>query len=102
MDWSISLLGYIQNQDHEGIGLYRSEIRQLFENDPEVSDDAKEESWVVADYHLHLLETAGFVVQTPSQEQGDRDHDNFELTWEGHNFLDEHGPTEYFDFTDIN
>lgn len=97
---AVRLLGYIQSNDHEGIGLYRSELRQYFENDPASKEFAEDQSWMVVDYHLRLLESAGFVTKE-SDIDGKNDLDNFELTWAGHEYFDENAPSDYVGVLDV-
>lgn len=94
--WAVSLLGYIVNNDHEGIGLYRSELRLLFERDPTVEVENGQSS-VALDYHLRLLESAGFVTKETDID-GKNDFDNFELTWAGHHHFEENAPSEHKGF----
>lgn len=85
--FAVHLLGYIERNDHEGIGLYRSELRYLFESDSISGEVPEDQAWVVVDYHLRLLETAGLLTRE-AEIDGKIGEDNFELTWAGHEFLD--------------
>lgn len=92
--WATSLLEYIEQRDHEGIGLYRDELRHLFEDDQGTHGVETNELWVVVDYHLRLLETAGFITKE-ADEDGKIGLDNFELTWAGHEYLENNRPHDF-------
>ncbi|MBS3183737.1 hypothetical protein JIQ88_01410 [Pseudomonas sp. PCH44] len=94
IEFAVHLLGFIERNDHEGIGLYREELRQLFENDPISGEVAEDQTWVVVDYHLRLLETAGFVTREADID-GKIGEDNFELTWAGHEFFEKNAPSHF-------
>lgn len=91
---AVHLLGYIELHDHEGIGLYRSELREYFENDSISGEVPEDQAWVVVDYHLRLLETAGFVTRDPDIE-GKIGLDNIELTWAGHEYFENNAPSNF-------
>ncbi len=101
-DLAIRLLSYIEDRDSEGLGLYRAELKECLKNDPNAKLGDVHSALDALDYHLHLVETAGFVVCTLSELEGDRAGDNFELTWAGHEYLAAAGPLEHFDLTDGN
>ena len=99
-EFAVSLLGYIERNDHDGVGLYRSELRKLFEDDPGSKDVSEDQKWVVADYHLRLLESAGFVTRDPDSE-GKNDLDNYELTWAGHEYFEKNAPSDFVGIFDV-
>ncbi|HGY9636466.1 TPA: hypothetical protein ACOJPK_001905 [Pseudomonas putida] len=81
---ALELLKILVEEDNGGGGLYRSEIQAVFaEKYPGV--EAGREGAV--NYHLHILETGGFVKVTPDLED-DFELANFEMTWAGHDLLD--------------
>lgn len=75
------ILELIAAEDNAGGGLYREEVCGVF---AERYPDHEPGRVGALNYHLHLLETAGFVKVTRS----DHDEDNFEMTWAGHDFID--------------
>jgi hypothetical protein len=77
------LLEIIVSEDNSGGGLYRSEIHAIFlERYPNAAAGHED----AINYHLHLLETGGFL-KASYDEEVDMDLDNFEVTWAGHDFL---------------
>lgn len=79
------ILDIIISETNGGGGLYRDEIHAVFvERYPDYERGRDDH----VEYHLHLLETGGFVKVTEDPE-GDRDKDNFELTWAGHDYVEE-------------
>lgn len=72
--------------DNDGEGYYRkdfySAVKQILEM---TIDESKLVNMV--DYHLHLLETAGFVLCDREPEDG-HGFDSFLLTWRGHDYLE--------------
>jgi hypothetical protein len=83
---AITILRTILFLDSDGEGYYRkdfySAVRQILEMTVGESELVN-----MVDYHLHLLETAGFVLCDPELEGG-HGLDSFLLTWRGHDYLD--------------
>ena len=75
------ILEIVSSEDNSGGGLYRSEILGVFTERYSSQEDGLEPA---VSYHLHLLETAGFLKITRT----DHDDDNFEMTWAGHDFME--------------
>lgn len=75
------ILEIVSTEDNSGGGLYRSEILGVFTERYADQGDGLEDA---VRYHLHLLETAGFVKITRTNH----DDDNFEMTWAGHDFIE--------------
>lgn len=98
VELALQLLRYIEDRDSEGAGLYRAEIMEALSAEPNSKSGDRIEVWNVVDYQLRLLATAGFIVATPSEIEGDTAGDNFELTWSGHDYLDANPPSIPFDF----
>ncbi|WP_433734978.1 DUF2513 domain-containing protein [Pseudomonas monteilii] len=92
---AVTLLSYIEAEDHEGVGLYRKELRNLHENTLVGADVDSTQVLLQVDYHLHLLETAGFVTREAEGEKGRDELDIFELTWAGHDFLAKNTPLDF-------
>ncbi|UVL65054.1 DUF2513 domain-containing protein [Pseudomonas sp. B21-031] len=78
------LLRIIVDEDNGGGGLYRSEIQAVFAEKYPGVEPGREEA---VNYHLHILETGGFVKVTPDLDE-DFELANFEMTWAGHDLLD--------------
>lgn len=86
-EWARQLLTILAESDEGGgVGLFRSELRQLFEDSASSLGMGAQELEDAVDYHLHLLETAGFVKFDPDEENSL--DDTFMLTWSGHDYLD--------------
>lgn len=77
------ILELIVSEDGGGGGLYREEIEGVF---AEKYPDHEPGRADAVTYHLHILETANLVKLTKDSE--DRNQDNFEMTWAGHDFLE--------------
>lgn len=98
----VRLLSYIQDRDLDGYGLYRAELKECLESDTSAKLGDVPSALNALDYHLYLAETAGFVIRTPSEEEGDKAGDNFELTWAGHEYLAAEAQSKYLDLTGFN
>ncbi|MBA6092840.1 hypothetical protein H4C81_28930 [Pseudomonas monteilii] len=85
---ALELLATIVSEDHGGGGLYREEIQAVLD---EKYPDHEEGRRDAVDYHLHLLETAGFLKFT----QNGKDDDNYEVTWAGHDYLEKNAPLDF-------
>ena len=96
---AVSLLLFLENID-DGSGLTRHELKVLLEQSEHASDMSTEELWNTLDYHLRILVTAGFVTETLAAEG--MAHDDFDLTWTGHDYLDANRPAELWDMSGIN
>lgn len=80
---SKEILRLIVREDNAGGGLYGSEILGVFaETYPHQLPAGLNEA---VSYHLQLLAGAGFLKATKS----DHDEENFEMTWAGHDFIEE-------------
>ncbi|MEG0634705.1 MAG: DUF2513 domain-containing protein [Pseudomonas sp.] len=90
------ILELIVTHDHDGSGVYRSDLYPLVEramyNVADLGDTA-----ATVDYHLYLLLDGGFLNMTetePESAEDDEDDlfasDYFSLTWAGHDYLDNH------------
>ena len=90
---AVSLLLFLERVE-DAEGLARHELKTLLEQSEHASSMPSEQLWDTLDYHLRILESAGFVVETASSEG--TAHDDFELTWSGHDYLDENRPSEPF------
>lgn len=77
------ILEIIIAEDNGGGGLYRDEIHGVF---AERYPDHEAGRFDHIEYHLLLLVSGGFVTFT-ADDEGDRDQDNFEMTWAGHDFV---------------
>jgi len=77
------ILEIVAVEDGGGGGLYREEIHAVYAERYPNHEPGRVDA---LDYHLHLLETAGFV-KLEKNDQG-REHDNFEMTWDGHDFIE--------------
>lgn len=86
------LLFLEQVEDDEGLA--RHELKERLGQSKHASSMSSEQLWDTLDYHLRLLQSAGFVTITPSS-QGFA-HDDFELTWDGHDYLEDNRPSEPF------
>ncbi len=78
-------------EEPTGSGMNRAELRSEFGASELGAGLNTEDQWSLVDYHLHLLETAGFVKLTEDDES-ERGYDYFEMTWSGHDYLDENAP----------
>ncbi|MFJ2981210.1 MULTISPECIES: hypothetical protein [unclassified Pseudomonas] len=89
---ALELLEILVVEDHTGVGLYREEIQAVFaEKYPDHEAGRRE----AVDYHLHLLETAGYIVLVPAEH----DEPSFKPTWAGHDYLGKDEKTaSFFDF----
>lgn len=77
------ILEIIATEDESGEGLDRCGIRAYFiEKYPSVGAAYEAE----LNYHLHLLQTGGFLKF--SSDEDDFELDMFELTWSGHDLLE--------------
>ncbi|WP_313650651.1 DUF2513 domain-containing protein [Pseudomonas soli] len=92
-EFAVSLLLLLE-QVEDAEGLARHQLKELVGQSKHASSLASEELWDALDYHLRLLESAGFVTITPSPEG--MAHDDVELTWDGHDYLDVNRPSESF------
>ncbi|WP_339546308.1 DUF2513 domain-containing protein [Pseudomonas sp. RA_35y_Pfl2_P32] len=88
--WAVELINIIA-EEPTGAGMNRAEIRLMFCASDSGSGLGSEYAWDTVDYHLHLLETAGFVKLTKDEE---RAYDYFEMTWAGHDYLEANAPWE--------
>lgn len=77
------ILEIIIAEDSAGGGLYREEIHGVFAERHGDHGSGRDE---YVEYHLLILESGGFVKRT--KDNGDRNQDNFELTWAGHDFVE--------------
>ena len=84
-DWALSLLVFLERIP-DGCGLTRQELKEMFDKSDVSSSMSTEEAWDACEYHIHLLTTAGFVLKTKSDDG--IAHDDFELTWAGHDYLE--------------
>ena len=75
------ILQLIAAEDNGGGGLHREEIHGVYDERYPNNEAGRVDA---LNYHLLLLETAGFVKVTRT----DHDEDNFEMTWAGHDFID--------------
>lgn len=75
------ILQLIAAEDNGGGGLHREEIHGVYAERYPNHEAGRVDA---LNYHLLLLETAGFVKVT----RADHDEDNFEMTWAGHDFID--------------
>jgi len=83
---AMTILKTILFLDADGEGYYRkdfySAVRELLE-----MTIGESELVNMVDYHLHLLETGGFVLCDREMEVG-QGFDTFQLTWRGHDYLE--------------
>lgn len=77
------ILEIIAAEDNSGEGLDRCGIQAVFVERYRSVGAAYEAE---LNYHLHLLQTGGFLKVT--QDQDDFELDNFELTWSGHDLIE--------------
>ncbi|HEN8726655.1 hypothetical protein [Pseudomonas alloputida] len=86
--WARQILRVVMAEDEFGSGVVRSKIRSGFKDvlNASGSDLGKDHDNIV-DYHLHLLETTGYVKITPSSVNGA--YDKIQLTWAGHDYLEQ-------------
>lgn len=96
---AVSLLLFLESVD-DGSGLARHELKDLLDQSDHASDWSAEQLWNALDYHLRILVTAGFLTETPAAEG--MAHDDFDLTWAGHEYLDANRPVELLDLSGIN
>lgn len=94
---AVSLLLFLE-QVEDAEGLVRHELKALLEKSEHASSMTSEQLWDALDYHLRILQSAGYV--TVSQSNEGVAHDDFELTWAGHDYLDENRPN-VLDFSDL-
>lgn len=80
----------------DGGGLTRHELKGLLGQTNLADSMSTEELWDTLDYHLKILVTAGFVTETESADG--MAHDDFDLTWAGHDYLDAHRPDGHVDY----
>lgn len=90
---AVSLLLFLEQAEYAE-GLVRHELKTLLGQSKHASSMSSEQLWDTLDYHLRILASADFVVVTPSGEGVA--HDDFELTWAGHDYLDANRPSEPF------
>lgn len=83
----------------DGGSLTRHELKVLLGQTEFSASMSSEELWDALDYHLRILVTAGFVIETESSEG--MAHDDFDLTWAGHDFLDAHRPEGFVDYRSL-
>ncbi|WP_363105817.1 DUF2513 domain-containing protein [Pseudomonas putida] len=75
-------------EDEFGSGVVRSKIRSGFKDYlGSTGSNLGADHDNIVDYHLHLLETAGYVKCTPSSSS--RAYDTIQLTWAGHDYLEQ-------------
>ncbi|MCJ2373735.1 MULTISPECIES: DUF2513 domain-containing protein [Pseudomonas] len=79
------ILGFLV-QECVGTGVPRNDIRLRYVGD-KVQGVPTEVIWDQIDYHLELLESAGFVARHRAGE--DFSADIFSMTWAGHDYLDQ-------------
>lgn len=77
------ILEIILAGDDGGDGLVRCKIHRVFEERYPNHEPGRYDH---VEYHLRLLESGGFVKLT--EDYSDSDHDSFEMTWAGHDFLE--------------
>lgn len=83
--WARNILEIIIAEDKFGLGVARDKIRSAFKDlliATKQSVSPLHDN--IVDYHLHLLETAGYLKRTPSSES--KAYDKFEMTWRGHSY----------------
>ncbi|MFJ2480703.1 hypothetical protein ACIOWE_10535 [Pseudomonas sp. NPDC087598] len=72
--------------DDYGNGINKARIRNLFvENLGATGEIVPTFSDNIVDYHIHLLETAGYVKVTTVPSN--RGYDKIEVTWSGHDYV---------------
>lgn len=72
--------------DDYGNGINKARIRNLFvENLVAAGESVPTFSDNIVDYHIHLLETAGYVKVTTAPSN--RGYDKIEATWSGHDYV---------------
>lgn len=86
---AVNLLLFLE-QAEDAEGLVRHELKKVLDESLKESPMTEEQRWDALDYHLRLLQTAGFVTMTPSTDGVA--HDDFDLTWAGHDYLDANRP----------
>lgn len=87
-EWAVQLLVFIEENDAEGVGLTRRELRGFFAEYQESRGENASNLWDVVDYHLSLLESGGFITRIIyDEEEHDREADDFMLTWAGHDLI---------------
>ena len=87
-DWAAQLLVFIEENDAEGVGLTRQELRRFFTEYQVSLGESASNLWDVVDYHLSLLESGGFVTcKIYDEYEHDREADDFMLTWAGHDLI---------------
>lgn len=91
-DIALQLLNILA-EEPGGFAIQRYELRQEFVNSALSSGLGISNLRRVADYHLHILETAGFVKLTKDEEiKGCSQSDYFQMTWAGHDYLECNSP----------
>lgn len=87
------ILELIVNHDSDGSGVVRADLYALVERAMHRSSELGDTAATV-DYHLYLLEDAGFVQCFEGESEDEDDEDNASdrdahvLTWAGHDYLD--------------
>ncbi|MFJ4056556.1 hypothetical protein ACIPZC_24340 [Pseudomonas sp. NPDC089743] len=77
-------------EEPTGAGMHRAELRQEFSETDLGAGLNTEDLWNLVDYHLRLLETAGFVKMTKDEDAAiNTEFDYFEMTWAGHNYQEQ-------------
>lgn len=77
------LLDIIIDNDERGTGMPRRQIQELFRGSGAGSQMSETNCEEVVDYHLHLLQTAGFV-ECHRDLRVNLPGDEFRMTWAGH------------------
>ncbi|CAK9890065.1 MULTISPECIES: DUF2513 domain-containing protein [Pseudomonas] len=90
-----TILELIIKHDGDGTGVFRSDLYSFAERELPRSL-VQGDMAATVDYHLYLLEDAGFVnmvmgeteAEDESEDEDAMDSDYFMLTWAGHDYLD--------------
>lgn len=85
---ALELLDLIVSENEGGAGVYPRQVQSAF---AKRYPDHEPGRYDVVEYHLHLLETAGFIVRI----EDDQDEPSLKLTWAGHDYLEENSTSDF-------
>lgn len=85
--FAVHLLNLVVENDSEGAGLTRKEIRSLSEPSRSSYGTDLSSHWNMVDYHLDILGAGGYILRKPDEE-GNYEIDDFLMTWAGHDLAE--------------
>lgn len=84
---ALELLDLIVSENEGGAGVYPHQVQSAFAKRHPNLEPGRYDA---VEYHLHLLQTAGFIVLA----EDDQDEPSLKLTWAGHDYLEENSASE--------